>query len=107
MLPTPDTRLCDWPWVVIRFRCSHCDRGRDVRLATCAAKFGANITIGELEAIFQGNCPRAPEFRWKKPAKYSWKCTGYVDDIGSSRPPDLPNQVVPLRLVEGGRKAKA
>ena len=100
--PALDTALRHWPWVVIRFRCDHCRRGRDARLAACAEKYGADYTIAQLLAIWRGACPREPGVR-RKPQKYGTKCTGYIGDLGSPPPPDLPDSLRPLRIIRGGR----
>ena len=96
--PSYETSLLYWPWVVIRFRCPNCPRARDSRLAACAARYGAHMTMGELLAIFKSHCPRSPELGHVKPQKYGLKCTATIADIGSNRPPDMP-QPVGLKLV--------
>jgi transposase-like protein len=46
--------LRDYPWIIVRFRCHHCERSRNARLAILAARFGPNTMIEELLRIFMG-----------------------------------------------------
>lgn len=64
--PSYATTLLNWPWVLIRFRCDHCPRRGDAKLAACAARYGEFITIGELLQIFRRSCPNSPEMRERR-----------------------------------------
>ncbi len=59
--------LMDYPWIIVRFRCHHCERSRDARLAILAARFGPNTMIEELLRIFMGRCPWDPYGGLHKP----------------------------------------
>jgi hypothetical protein len=98
------TRLLNWPWVLIRFRCDHCHRRGDAKLAACAARYGEFVTIGELLQIFRRSCPNSPEMRQRRQQKYGVKCTGYVADLGVPPPPDLPPAMAAWTVIEGGKK---
>jgi hypothetical protein len=52
--------------LLIRFRCDHCPRRGDAKLAACAARYGEFVTIGELLQIFRRSCPNSPEIRSKR-----------------------------------------
>lgn len=54
----------------MRFRCHHCERSRDARLAILAARFGPNTMIEELLPIFIRRCPWDPYSALHKP----WTC---------------------------------
>lgn len=101
--PDEGTTLDRYPWVVVRFRCHYCARARDARLAALAARFGANMTIGELLALFVGRCRWNPHSPLRKPQKYGHKCGGYCPDLGRAGPPDLPPSLAGLTLIEGGK----
>ena len=74
--PSYSTQLLDWPWVLIRFRCDHCPRRGDAKLAACAARYGEFITIGELLQIFRRSCPNSSEMRQRRPQKYGAQMYG-------------------------------
>lgn len=98
MEPTP--RLVDYPYVTVRFRCQHCKRRGQQRLARLAERFGADCTLDELLDIISASCPvprRPPPGR--KARKYAIYCGIYLPDFEyRPRPPDQPGQ--PLRLVK-------
>lgn len=101
--PTGQTPLRDYPYVVIRFRCHVCERGGDARLATLAAKYGSQALIGHLLRLFIGRCPWDPHNPARKPRKYGHRCGGYMPDLLSGRPPDLPPSMTGLTLIDGGK----
>ena len=106
-MPHLDTDLMNWPYVVIRIRCDFCARGRDARLAACAAHYGPRCTIQALLDAFRDKCWRHAPATGGRTQKYGLKCTATVLDLGDpGRPPDLPAGVKPLRLVKGGRAYK-
>ncbi|HEV7257725.1 MAG TPA: hypothetical protein VGN82_08080 [Bosea sp. (in: a-proteobacteria)] len=102
-LPTVDTSLRDYPYVVIRFRCHVCERGGDARLAVLAAKYGSDALLGRLLRVFIGGCPWDPHNPARKPQKYGHRCGGYCPDLLSPRPPDLPPSMTGLTVIDGGK----
>lgn len=102
-LPTEDTPLRDYPWIVVRLRCHFCRRGGDYRLADIVAKHGPRITMGRIVVGFVGGCHWAPWNPTRKPQKYGMKCGGFCPDLRASRPPDLPPSMTGLTVVDGGR----
>lgn len=101
--PNENTSLRDYPYVVIRFRCHVCERGGDARLATLSAKYGSQALIGYLLQLFVARCPWDPHNPARKPQKYGMRCGGYMPDLRSGRPPDLPPSMTGLTLIEGGK----
>lgn len=101
--PDQNTSLRYFPWVIIRLRCHYCQRSADARLASCAAKFGQDTTIGDLMNLFVRRCPWNPHSALRKPQKYGHKCGAYCPDIGRTSPPDLPPSLTGLTLIEGGK----
>ena len=101
--PTKATMQMDYPWVIVRFRCHHCERSRDARLAILAARFGPNTMIEELLRIFMGRCPWDPYSGLHKPRKYGHRCGAYCPDLLRSGPPDLPPAMGGLTVIEGGK----
>ena len=93
----------DYPYVVIRFRCHVCERGGDARLATLAAKYGSYALVVYLLRLFIRRCPWDPHNPARKPQKYGMRCGGYIPDLNSGRPPDLPSGLTGLTLIEGGK----
>ena len=102
LMPDLSTDLMSWPYVVIRFRCDFCRRGRDARLVLCAVHYGPRATIGEILDAFRGKCWRHRTEATGRAQKYGIKCTAEVLDLGSpGRPPDLPSGMTRLRVVKG------
>ncbi|HEV7258906.1 MAG TPA: hypothetical protein VGN82_14090 [Bosea sp. (in: a-proteobacteria)] len=101
--PTAETSLREYPYVVIRFRCTVCERAADVRLAVLAARFGPNATLGRLVSMFVGGCWWSPHNPARKPQKYGMKCGGHCPDLFRPGPPDLPPSMTGLTLIEGGK----
>ncbi len=101
--PDESTRLIDFPWIVIRFRCHYCERGGDASLVACAVRHGSNVTLGELLARFTARCPWSPQSPERKPRKYGHKCGAFMPDIGRQGPPDHPPALTALRLIDGGK----
>ncbi|KRE07484.1 hypothetical protein ASE63_22560 [Bosea sp. Root381] len=102
--PDPGTRLIDYPWVVIRFRCHFCERGGNSRLAACVAQFGRFATLDRLLHAFMSGCPHDPYDQSRSPPqKYGRKCGAYLPDLNSGRPPDHPPSMTGLSLIEGGK----
>jgi len=102
--PQLHTTLREFPWVLIRFRCHHCERGGDSRLADCVVQFGARAKLSRLLRIFIRNCPHDPHGETRRPQKYGSKCGGYMPDIGRQGPPDHPPAMTGLTLIEGGKR---
>lgn len=101
--PGPETRLIDYPWVVIRFRCHYCERGGDSRTVACAVEFGSRTTLRHLLHVFQRGCPWDPHSELHRPRKYGHKCGAYLPDLNRTSPPDLPPAMGGLSLIEGGK----
>jgi len=101
--PGIETTLMHWPWVVIRLRCTGCEREDDVRLAACAARFGTRATMAEVLGAWRAKCPWAPGDAWK-PRKYGHRCGGYLPDVFRAGPPDLPPSMTGLRVINGDRE---
>jgi hypothetical protein len=103
--PAPDaeTMLREYPYVVVRFRCTVCRRQADVRLAVLAAKFGPNVSLGRLVGMFVDGCWWSPRNLARKPQKYGMKCGGHCPDLYRPGPPDLPPVMTGLTLIEGGK----
>ena len=106
-MPGMHTDLMHWPYVVIRIRCEFCARGRDARLALCAAYYGPRTTIGDLLEAFKAKCHRHAPATGGRTQKYGMKCTAMVLDLGDpGRPPDLPAGMTRLRVVRGGKDVR-
>lgn len=101
--PTLDTLLREYPWVLIRFRCHHCERGGDSRLADCVAQYGTRAPLRRLLRVFVSHCPWDPHSDMRKPQKYGRKCGAYMPDLGRFGPPDLPPALLEWQLIEGGK----
>ena len=97
--PGHHTSLEYWPYVLIRFRCDFCHRGRDAKLALCVARFGPDETIGGLFERFRRQCWRHRTPATGRQQKYGIKCTAEVLDCAGTRPPDVP---AGLRLIKTG-----
>jgi hypothetical protein len=102
-LPTAGTRLLEYPYVVVRFRCHVCERGGDARTVACAVSHGSRATIGKLLRIFMKQCPWSPYDPSRRPRKYGHRCGAYMPDLIAGRPPDLPPAMTGLTLIEGGK----
>jgi hypothetical protein len=93
--PKLNTRLLDFPQVTIRFRCSFCPRGGAARLAACAAKYGAETTLGELPYIFIRPCPWQPFSQRRKRQKYGRKCGADIEGLD----PD-PDDIITHSMIQ-------
>lgn len=65
--PNEDTSMIDFPWLVVRFRCHFCTRGKDARLAGLAWLYGENATQKWLLAEFRKPCAWDPVNPERKP----------------------------------------
>jgi len=99
--PLAGTRLLDYPYIVVRFRCHVCERGGDARMVACAVSHGSYAMIGHLLRVFMRQCPWSPYDPARKPRKYGHRCGAYMPDLLSGRPPDLPPAMTGLTLIEG------
>lgn len=88
--PHLDTPLRDFPWVIVRFRCTYCRRGGGSRLAVLAWNHGYHATLRDMLDIFISRCPWDPHSLERKPQKYGMRCGAYCPDLGRVGPPDLP-----------------
>ena len=84
-------------------RCHVCAREADVRLASCAARYGHRLPVQVVLRAFIGPCPYNPFTEVRKPQKYGQRCGAYLPDLHTSRPPDLPPSMAGLTLIEGGK----
>ncbi len=91
--------LAFYPFVVVRIACRVCSRHGSYRLARLAAKFGPEITLGDLTARFSYDCLWQAEARSKRGVS---SCGVYLPDLDQPRPPDLPPGLVKLRLIKNG-----
>jgi hypothetical protein len=90
-------RLALYPFVVVHIACRVCSRSGSYRLARLAAKYGPEITLRDLTDRF-------PTIAWRAEArskKGKSACGVYLPDLEHKRPPDLPPEMVKLRLVKG------
>jgi hypothetical protein len=94
------TRLRDYPLVVVRFVCRNCPRIGRYRLAVLAERFGADALMSDVLEAISTACPRTHE---RHPG---WCCQAYLPDLTEPRPPDLPKAAGGrLRVVNGGKDA--
>lgn len=94
--------LSTYPYVVVRLSCRYCERRGSYRLARLAAKFGAEADIYDrvLPAI-AGDCAWWHE----RPRGKKLGCGVYLPDLEPTmRPPDLPSELLRLRLVKSDRR---
>jgi hypothetical protein len=90
-------RLAFYPFVVVRIACRVCSASGSYRLARLSAKFGPEITLGDLTDRFSYDCLWRAEAR-SKAGKSA--CGVYLPDLANPRPPDLPPGLLKLRLIE-------
>lgn len=89
-----DPCLIDYPYVLVRFRCTRCKRAGQSKLARLAEKFGADCPLEELLDIMAADCHlvRRPPLG-RKPKKMGTYCGIYLPDYEyHPRPPDLPRE---------------
>ena len=55
---SPDGRLRDYPFVVVRFACRDCPRMGRYRLAVLAERFGAHADLATVLEAISASCPR-------------------------------------------------
>lgn len=91
--------LALYPHVVVRLDCLRCNRKGAYRLARLAARYGAEVDMGELLLALSADCemrkPRHP---------YGGRCQARFTDLENPPPPDFPGRPG-LRVVKGGRAA--
>jgi hypothetical protein len=92
--------LATCPYVIVRMACSMCSRRGHYRPARLAAKYGADIDMGDLLECLAGDC------KWWRPRRsYQKGCGAYFIDLGPGKPPpDLPPGVVLFRPRKAGYK---
>ncbi len=94
----PDT-LAYYPYVVVRLGCRKCFRNGQYRLARLAARYGADIRLGELLAFLVGECRL-----WERQKRWNNQiCGAYFIELESPRPPDLPASMREFKVVKGGK----
>ncbi len=91
--------LAFYPFVVVRIACRVCSRRGTYRLARLAAKFGPEITLADLTARFSYDRLWQAEARSKRGVS---SCGVYLPDLDQPRPPDLPPDLVKLRVIKNG-----
>src|SRR3954468_21728291 len=96
---SPDGRLRDYPFVVVRFACRGCPRIGRYRLVALAERFGADADLATVLEAISAACPRQRE---TPPGR---GCRAYYPALPPTQPPDLPADLRPqqLRLIVGGR----
>src|ERR1700744_1853933 len=97
--PPMDKRDClaPYPFVVVRIACRVCPRGGSYRLARLAAKYGPEISLGDLMERFSHDCLWRAGARSKRGAS---GCGVHLPDLEQKRPPHRPPGLAPLRLVK-------
>jgi hypothetical protein len=92
------TRLRDYPFVVVRFACRDCSRIGRYRLAALAERFGADALMSDVLETISAACPRTHE---RHPGR---RCQAYLPDLVEPRPPDLPKAARGgLTVIAGGK----
>jgi hypothetical protein len=93
-----DDSLRTFPYVRVRVACKTCVRKRAYRLASLAARFGADIPLSALLDELVWDCEaRNPRHPYRK------QCTAYFVDLRPPQPPpDDPNAKT-LKVIRGGR----
>ncbi|MGA2494813.1 MAG: hypothetical protein ABSF67_18045 [Roseiarcus sp.] len=92
------TRLRDYPFVVVRFACRDCPRIGRYRLAALAERFGADALMSDVLEAISAACPRTHE---RHPGR---RCQAYLPDLVEPRPPDLPKAARRgLKVIAGGK----
>ena len=96
---SPNERLRDYPFVVVRFACRDCPRMGRYRLAVLAERFGADAELATVLEAISASCPR------QLGSHPGGQCQAYYPDLPPTQPPDLPADLRPqrLRLIMGGR----
>jgi len=93
-----ESRLRDYPYVVVRFACRDCPRLGRYRLAVLAERFGADALLVDVLEAISSTCLRSKE---KHPGR---RCQAYLPDLLDPRPPDLPAAADKrLRVINGGK----
>ena len=95
------TRLIDYPHVVVRVRCTQCRIARAYRLIRLGAVYGVDLTMGEVMDRLMHSCGYRHPMR--KPQKYHATCMADFPDLSTPRPPDLPAAIMRPRLIAGGK----
>ena len=85
------TKLSNYPWVVVRFDCTLCDRWGRYSLACLAARYGPEQGLDSLLRDLAHDCPWWNE----RPRKYEPRCGARLVDLERNLPPrDLPPEPV-------------
>ena len=69
------TRLRDYPFVVVRFACRDCPRIGRYRLAVLAERFGADALMPDVLEAISAACPRTHE---RHPGR---RCQAFLPDL--------------------------
>ena len=72
---SPQLRLRDYPFVVVRFSCRDCPRIGRYRLAVLAERFGADALLPDVLEAISAACPRTRE---RHPGR---RCQAYLPDL--------------------------
>ena len=97
--------LSDFPWVIVRVGCSLCPRRNGhYRLARLAEKFGADAPLSDVLDRIAFDCPWRSKPGQRARGKYNVKCKARFIDVGGPLPPDVPPDLRPLTVIEGGKK---
>lgn len=92
--------LAEYPYVVVRFACTHCPHLGQMRLTRLAEKYGVDISMQTLMNNVAWSCPHPRPGSWhRRPGKYQMRCGIFLPDFDNGKlPPDMPP--VRLRLVK-------
>ena len=97
-------RLSEFLFVLVRVGCNLCHRHGEYRLARLAAKYGPEITLGELLDRIALDCPWRRHPKQRPAGKYDAHCGAYFPDLDRPpRPPDVPSCKRKLTLIVGGK----
>ncbi len=77
------TKLSNYPWVVVRFDCTLCQRRGCYRLARLAARYGPEQDLEGLLRDLASTCPYWNE----RPRKYEPRCGARLYDLEVGLPP--------------------
>ena len=74
---SPDGRLRDYPFVVVRFACRACPRVGRCRLAVLAEHFGADADLATALEAISASCPRGWNVTLNGPSlRTAWTLAG-------------------------------
>jgi hypothetical protein len=97
-------RLSEFPFVLVRVGCNLYHRHGEYRLARLAAKYGPDVTLGELLDQIAYDCPWRRHPKQRPAGKYDANCGAYFPDLDRPpRSPDTPPLHRKLTVTTGGK----